>query len=196
MVKFIPSIITILLLSVTLSCSHTHNCMVMSDPPGARISINNEYQGDTPCIVRWSLKGGGVEVSVEAAKDGYLPQMKKVERDVSKVYFVLQPASSANLASPKESVLYQEPPVPLKEVAPEYPPLALQNGIEATVWVKVLVDTSGKVRDAQIFKDSGTSYGFEEAALKAVYSNEYKPALYENKPVAVWVVFPVKFSIR
>jgi TonB family protein len=100
------------------------------------------------------------------------------------------------LPSPDEFVPYDTPPVPLNEVEYEYPPEALEKGIEGTVWVKALIDTKGDVREAMIFKDSGTDVGFEEVALRGAFQVKYRPALYKGKPVAVWVVYPVHFSIR
>lgn len=100
------------------------------------------------------------------------------------------------LPPPEEFVPYDEAPVPIKEIQPEYPPLARQAGIEGTVWVKALVDKNGKVRKAIIFKPSGASAGFEDAAVAAAYKNEYKPAISNNQPVAVWVVYPVRFTLK
>jgi protein TonB len=100
------------------------------------------------------------------------------------------------LPPPEEFTPYDEPPVPIKEVKPEYPPLAKQAGIEGTVWVKALVDKNGKVRKVLIYKPSGASAGFEESAMAAVSKNEYKPAISNNQPVPVWVVFPVHFTLK
>jgi protein TonB len=91
---------------------------------------------------------------------------------------------------------YDEPPVPLNEVKYSYPPLAREAGIEGTLFVKALVDKKGKVRDAIIFKKSGSSAGFEEVALEAAYKIKYKPAISNNQPVAVWVVYPVRFTLK
>jgi hypothetical protein len=38
--------------------------------------------------------------------------------------------------------------------------------------------------------------GFEEAALEAAYKREYRPAQFENKPVAVWVSYQVSFQLK
>jgi len=115
--------------------------------------------------------GGGDSIAVEIPAEEYLPP-------------------------PDEFVPYDELPVPIKEVKPEYPPLARQAGIEGIVWVKILVDKNGKVRNALIFRPSGASAGFEESALAAVKQNEYTPAISNNQPVAVWAVFPVKFQLK
>jgi TonB family protein len=116
-------------------------------------------------------EGGGDSIAIEIPMEEYLPP-------------------------PEEFVPYDEPPVQLTEVEYEYPPLAKQAGIEGTVFVKALVDKNGKVRDAIIMKESGSSAGFEEIALKAAYQIKYKPAISNNQPVAVWVVYPVRFTLK
>jgi protein TonB len=95
-----------------------------------------------------------------------------------------------------EYVHREEEPVPINEVKPEYPSLAREAGIEGVVWVEVLVDKNGDVRDARIIKPSGSSAGFEEAAIKAAYQTKWKPALNNNQPVAVRVTYPVYFRLR
>jgi protein TonB len=96
----------------------------------------------------------------------------------------------------EEFVPYDEPPVPLNEGAYQYPPLAKQAGIEGTVSIKALVDKSGNVRDALVFKASGCDLGFEEEALEAAFKIKYKPAISNNEPVAVWVVYSVCFKLK
>jgi protein TonB len=100
------------------------------------------------------------------------------------------------LPPPEEFTPYDEAPVPLNEVVYEYPPLAKEAGIEGTVWIKALVDKSGKVRDALIFKQSGSSAGFEDVAKEGAFKIKYKPAISNNQPVAVWVVYPVRFTLK
>jgi TonB family protein len=100
------------------------------------------------------------------------------------------------LPQPEEFVPYDEPPVPLNEGTYEYPPLAKQAGIEGTVSIKALVDKNGNVRDAFVFKASGCDLGFEKEALEAAFKIKYKPAISNNEPVAVWVVYPVCFKLK
>ena len=116
-------------------------------------------------------EGGGDSIAIEIPLEDYLPP-------------------------PDEFVPYDELPVALNEVKPEYPPLAKQAGIEGTVWIKALVDKKGNVRDVIIYKASGSSAGFEEVAKEAAYKIKYKPAISNNQPVAVWVVYPVRFTLK
>lgn len=87
-------------------------------------------------------------------------------------------------------------PVLVKNVSPEYPEQALKSGIEGVVWVKITIDTTGKVTDAIVVKDSGTDIGFEEAAIKAAYKTKWKPALEKDQPIATHVTYKVDFFIR
>ena len=74
--------------------------------------------------------------------------------------------------------------------------MALKAQIEGTVWVKVLVDKTGNVRDAVVVKPSGANAGFEEAALEAAKKGKWKPAIQNKQPVAVWVSYEIKFQLR
>jgi protein TonB len=119
-------------------------------------------------------EGGGDSIAIEIPLEDYLP-------------------------SAEDFVPYDEQPVPLnlEEVMKgQYPPLAKEAGIEGVVWVQALVDKKGTVRDAKIFKASGSSAGFEEIALKAAYKVKFKPAISNNQPVAVWAVYPVRFTLK
>jgi TonB family protein len=116
-------------------------------------------------------EGGGDSIAIEIPLEDYLPP-------------------------PEEFTPYDEPPVPLNEVKYDYPPLAQQAGIEGTVWIKALVDKKGAVRDAIVFKASGSSAGFEDVAIQGAYKIKYKPAISNNQPVAVWVVYPVHFTLK
>jgi protein TonB len=109
---------------------------------------------------------------------------------------IFKASPSEDLPSPQKFVATDELPVPINVVILEYPPLAREAGIEGTVLLKALVDKHGRVRDAIIFKASGSSAGFEEVALEAIYKVKFKPAISNNQPVAVWVVYPVRFSLK
>jgi TonB family protein len=95
-----------------------------------------------------------------------------------------------------EYVYRDEDPVALNRPVCEYPPLALQAGIEGMVLIEALVDKGGNVRDAWVVKASGCKAGFEEAALKAAYQTKYKPAISSGQPVAVRVTYPVQFRLK
>ena len=98
------------------------------------------------------------------------------------------------LPTPDEFVAFEIEPKPITPISPEYPELARKAGIEGTVWVKILIDKQGDVRDAQILRGIGA--GLDEAAIKALRSTKYTPAIQNNQPVAVWVAQRIIFNLR
>lgn len=87
-------------------------------------------------------------------------------------------------------------PVLKKSVNPIYPKMARRSGMEGTVTVAVLVGVDGRVRNAQIVKESGLDAGFEEAALAAALETTWEPALQNDRPVEVWVTYKISFKLR
>lgn len=75
-----------------------------------------------------------------------------------------------------------------------YPEEAEKQKIEGDVWVKALVDTTGSVKDVRIMKTSGSDL-LDKAATKSAYGCKFKPALVEDKPVAVWVSYKMTFTL-
>ncbi len=75
----------------------------------------------------------------------------------------------------------------------EYPEIAKKAGIEGIVYLKVLVWTDGTVKRVKIVKPLYDA--LDNAAVKAAYRLKFKPALQRDKPVAVWVALPFRFSL-
>jgi len=97
-------------------------------------------------------------------------------------------------------VAYDEPPRPVGgfaaiQKALEYPEIARKAGVEGKVFVQVLVSEKGRVVDTRIVKSLGHA-GCDQAAIDAIRSVEWKPALQRDKPVKVWVSIPVIFRLR
>jgi protein TonB len=78
---------------------------------------------------------------------------------------------------------------------PGYPRLAEQAGLEGLVWVKALVGSDGNVKDAVVYKTSGTP-SLDEAALAAAPKCKFKPAIQNGRPVAMWVTYKVNFELE
>ncbi len=77
---------------------------------------------------------------------------------------------------------------------PIYPRLAQQAGLEGSVWIKALVASDGSVRNAVVHQSSGTQ-SLDEAALRAAHKCQFKPAIRNGRPVAVWVKYEVVFDL-
>lgn len=99
-------------------------------------------------------------------------------------------ASADDLPNQGEFVYYEDEPVPVTTVQPVYPEFAREAQIQGKVVLHVLVGKDGRVKNVKVAK--GVT-GLNEAAMDAVKRWVFKPALSNNKPVAVWVEVPVDF---
>ncbi len=107
-----------------------------------------------------------------------------------------QGAESGGLPSgPAAFVPCEVAPRALEWVIPEYPHLARRSGLEGTVWVNMLVDQDGHVRDVRIAKASGVSAGFERVTLEAARRTRFSPAIQNGLPIAVWISVPYRFVL-
>jgi protein TonB len=77
---------------------------------------------------------------------------------------------------------------------PAYPPLAARQRLGGTVFLRVLVDEAGVVRDVQVLRGIKPDLGLDAAAVAAVKSWRYKPATKDGVRVKVWFTQPVKFE--
>jgi len=105
---------------------------------------------------------------------------------------------SANISEPvselEVSASIDEKPILIDAPEPVYPEGALKEGIGGDVWIKLLVDKDGSVRDVFVARESGKDVGFEEAAIRAAWQRKYRPAIKDGQPVAVWVAYKVIFG--
>jgi TonB family protein len=76
-----------------------------------------------------------------------------------------------------------------------YPEKARKAGVEGRVMVWVNIDPHGEVKRMQLMKSLGHS-GCDEAAMNAIKSVTWKPAMDEDKAVSVWVAVPVDFRLK
>ena len=90
-------------------------------------------------------------------------------------------------------VYVEELPEPITKVTPIYPDIAREAGVDGVVLVQALVGKDGHVKDVKVVKPIPM---LNDAAVAAVRQWVFKPALSNNKPVAVWVSVPVRFSLH
>jgi periplasmic protein TonB len=75
-----------------------------------------------------------------------------------------------------------------------YPPIARENDIEGTVYVKFVIDKNGQVTNAEVAR--GADKILNEAALAHVKKMPaWKPGKQRGKPVRVQYVVPIKFKL-
>lgn len=87
------------------------------------------------------------------------------------------------------------PEIPTKAILSkiEYPKMAMKQGIEGVVYLELFIDEAGNIRKVNVLKDPG--YGFAEAAIAALDGIICKPALMNEKPVAVRFRYPIRFVL-
>ena len=95
-------------------------------------------------------------------------------------------------------VPHDEAPIPIGgfeaiQKALKYPDFARKAGVEGKVQVMVQVDVDGSVVDYRIIQPL---VGCDEAAVKAIRSVKWKPAMQRDRPVKVWVMVPVEFRLK
>ena len=87
------------------------------------------------------------------------------------------------------------PEIPTKQILSkiEYPKMAMKQGIEGVVYLELFIDEYGNIRRVNVLKDPG--YGFADAAVAALEGITCKPAMMNDKPVAVRFRYPVRFVL-
>ena len=94
-----------------------------------------------------------------------------------------------------EFYAFDEPPVLIRYVAPSYPALARQAGIEGMVLLRVVVGTDGKVESASVIQSDVTP-AMEKAAIAAARKFIFKPAKQRTVPVRASMAVPIRFKLH
>jgi TonB family protein len=128
--------------------------------------------------------GGGDGELDDLSSDGSLGPIHEGE--------IAPPIPPAPPVSP-EFNWFDEAPVLLFWTPPVYPAMVREAGIDGTVHIRVLVDLSGKVKDALVVDGPAV---LRDAALTSARTARFKPALQGVHPVEVWVVMPITFELR
>ncbi len=95
-----------------------------------------------------------------------------------------QPQGARTLTRP----LYHQNP------SPPYPQIARRKEWEGTVFLRVLVDKTGLVRDIAVEKSSGHRL-LDKTAMETVMKWRFLPARSNRVPFASWVTIPVQFKL-
>ena len=74
-----------------------------------------------------------------------------------------------------------------------YPPVLRDAGIEGTAVVWIYIDEEGLVQRTSLRRSSGHS-ALDDAALRVAQMIEFTPARNGDRPVAVWVQWPIVFT--
>ncbi len=92
---------------------------------------------------------------------------------------------------------YDEPPVLIKHVVPEYSQEAKSKLLQGQVILEVKITEFGTVDSVNVRKSLQKGPGgLDEAAVKAVRQWIYEPAKFNGGRVETWITFPIEFSLR
>ena len=105
-----------------------------------------------------------------------------------------KPESTASEASAEESAKVEVPPAPLAKFHPRYPDSCRRRGEEGVVALDVEVDVKGYAAEVTVVESSGFAK-LDAAAVAAVQSARFTPALVGGKPVAGSIRIPIAFRL-
>ncbi len=91
---------------------------------------------------------------------------------------------------------YEVPPIPLNldEVNFEYPKSLRMLGIEGTVYLQLLIDKKGNVKDVLVLDSLHPT--LDKIAIQNAWKLEFSPAQQRDKSVSVYYSFPVEFKLE
>jgi TonB family protein len=117
-----------------------------------------------------------------------------VEEKDSSIISSLDNAESTFIPELNKPVQMDSKPVPLDYIHPLYPKSAKSDGVEGTVWLRVLVSENGDVVDAVVLKSLRKD--LDKAALENAWEIKYQPAISQGKPIPVWIVYSITFKLN
>ncbi len=85
-------------------------------------------------------------------------------------------------------------PIKIFSPQPQYTEDARQARVQGVVILRTVVDTEGEVVNVKILK--GLPGGLTESAMETVSQWKFKPALQRGKPVAVYFLLTISFSLQ
>ena len=85
------------------------------------------------------------------------------------------------------------PPTKIRDVRPEYPPVAFDAGVMGVVIVEVTVDGNGLVVNTKVLRSVPL---LDQAALDAVRQWQFTPTLLNGSPVPVIMTVTVNFTLQ
>lgn len=108
--------------------------------------------------------------------------------------------NSANLGQgedrPVEFTPYDDAPVPIGNISPEYPDFAKRAGVQGTVILEVEVYSDGVVGDIRVRRSvQAGPGGLDEAAIAAVRRIRFQPGRSSGRPVDTLVIVPIEFTL-
>ena len=100
---------------------------------------------------------------------------------------------TSGVSTSYSSIDFDNPPVVIHKVQPDYPTEALRRGIEADVSVRILLTAKGITRRAEIAATNNRD--FNRAALAAAMQWTFVAAKKNGTPIDTWIIIPFRFRV-
>ena len=88
-----------------------------------------------------------------------------------------------------------ERPVLTSQPRVQYPPMAMRQRLETSVILTALISENGDVIDVNILRGDAR-VGFNEAAIRAMRTAKFRPAMKDGKRVKTWLPQPIEFKLK
>lgn len=124
-------------------------------------------------------------------------------------------SSTIDEQDPSENVQVDTMPRPTSYLAPNYPANARKLGVEATIWLKMVINEKGEASKIVVFKSNLSNNegknsenqtpskevsvaldSLNAAAVATAKQWKFTPAVLNGKPTKVWVTIPFKFRLE
>ena len=86
----------------------------------------------------------------------------------------------------------EQKPVVITEAQPIYPQSAIDQGVDGTVVIKIVVDKNGRVSSAEVFRSIPQ---LDNAALQTARAKVFSPGMVGGEPVNTEMNIPVEFVL-
>ncbi len=154
--------------------------------PDAEITDDLKEFANVDELTRASSQGGeGIDLGGMASNIDF-----NAKEDVNVKVREKEPGIDEFIATEKD------PYIDLNELQKKikYPEIARRAGIEGKVLIRVLVGENGKPKKYRIEQTDNAQ--LNKAAIDAVMSSVFTPAIQNKKPVQCWITIPVNFRLR
>lgn len=84
----------------------------------------------------------------------------------------------------------------IKEVKPVYTPAAMQQKIQGSIWLQIVVTETGDVGEVVVSQSLDKEFGLDDQAVKAAREWKFEPGKKDGKPVPVQVTLKLTFTLK
>lgn len=130
------------------------------------------------------------------------PELKQQRALALQQFGDLQSTTSASMQNtdsdkPFDFVPWDDPPVPIGSIKPEYPDFARRARVQGTVVLEVDIYKDGTPGNINVVRSvqSGPG-GLDEAAINSIKSLRFQPGKSSGNPVDTRVIIPVEFKLN